>query len=102
MNYAYDEGKGQPVKRSTKNISTAAIEDAIATAYGLYKMNAPSAWGYGFCVDDKKSKTVAWGEFLYDAADKFDGVIDYNGDVLTDVASGETIELKAEFAKGRP
>ena len=96
MNYV----KGGYVKRSTKNISTAAIEDAIATAYGLYKMNAPSAWGYGFCVDDKKSKTVAWGEFLYDAADKFDGVIDYNGDVLTDVASGETIEIKAAFAKG--
>ena len=88
------------MKRSTKNLSTAAIEDAIATAYGLYKTNAPSAWGYGFCVDDKKSKIVAWGEFLYDGADKFDGVIDYNGGVLTDVASGETIEIKTAFAKG--
>jgi len=44
---------------------------------------------------------VAWGEFLYDAADKFDGVIDYKGDVLVDIASGETIDLKAAFAKGK-
>ena len=89
------------MKKRTKNISTAAIEDAIATAYGLYRMNAPSAWGYGFCVESKQSKTVAWGEFLYDADDKFDGVIDYNGDVLADIASGETIDLKAAFAKGK-
>ena len=44
---------------------------------------------------------MAWGEFLYDAADKFDGVIDYKGDVLVDIASGETIDLKAAFAKGK-
>ncbi len=88
------------MKKRTKNLSTAAIKDAIATAYGPYSMNAPSAWGYGFCVESKQSKTVAWGEFLYDAADKFDGVIDYNGDVLADIASGETIDLKAAFAKG--
>jgi hypothetical protein len=88
------------MKRRTKNISTAAIKDAIATAYGPYSMNAPSAWGYGFCVESAQSKTVAWGEFLYDAADKFDGAIDYNGDVLVDIASGETIDLKAAFAKG--
>jgi hypothetical protein len=78
------------IKR-TKNLSARVLKDAVAVAYGQYRMNAPYAKGYGF--DPNKDGTeVSSGEFvadIHDAHNRFDGVLDYEEFTITDTKSGE-------------
>ena len=48
--------------KRTKNISAAAIRDAMGVAGGIYRMNATAAMGYAFNAGPKE---VTSGEFFW-------------------------------------
>ena len=83
------------VKR-TKNISAAAIRDAMGVAGGIYRMNAPGAVGYAF---NAGSKEVSSGEFfqrheLARVKADYEGIILYADKTLHDNKSGEKRRLR--------
>ena len=82
----------------TKNLSATTIKEAMSVAGGMYRMNASESKGYGF-VKNERNRGLSCGEFLFSCemekvtAENFDGYICYETKTLTDLASGEKIQL---------
>ena len=82
--------------KRTKNISAAAIRDAMGVAGGIYRMNATAAMGYAFNAGPKE---VTSGEFFWEhelervKAD-YEGIILYTDKTLRDNRSGEKRQIR--------
>jgi len=47
-----------------RKLSQKVVREANAIANSMCRMNATTAYGYGFCVSEDR-ESIAYGEFLY-------------------------------------
>lgn len=82
--------------RRTKNITAAAIRDAMKVAGGIYRMNVPRCVGYMFNAseNDVTSGAFVWKHELEKLTPHYDGLITYEDKKLLDIESGETRQLR--------
>lgn len=82
MEEPMDKAKAKRVKVCKRHIPVKVWREAESIAGGLYRMNARTAFGYGFNFNDE-TKKINYGEFLFEACGdrerlpKFDGYISF-------------------------
>jgi sorbitol-specific phosphotransferase system component IIA len=83
----------------TDNLSTSVIRDALSVAFGMYRMNAWTAVGYGFDPDEGM-KEVGYGAFLFTSDDpyEFTGVVHFEARTVKDMITGETLPIERFMA----